>query len=218
MKKLLLLVLLSISLSTCCLSQNCPENINTLPMYGGVKKCKEQIEADRQFIALVDKQYSKREDAAKHMVQRGWEYLSAQKLDTSMMRFNQAWLLDSSNYQIYWGYGDLMGIQNKFKESLPYFMRSIQLNPNNIRLLQDASVGYGNTYLATKNEVYLDTCITLLKKAVKIEPANAGLYAQIAAAYFYSSKQDSTRKYANMTYRLDPKAVPPNLKKMVGNK
>lgn len=187
-------------------------------MYGGVKKCKEQIEYDKEFLAAVDKAYSRREDAAKHMVQRGWQYLSAQKLDTAMMRFNQAWLLDSLNYQIYWGFGNLLGMQKKFKESLPFFTRSIKLNPKYTRLLNDASVSYGNTYLATKKQVYLDTAIILLKKAVVIEPKNAGLYAQIAAAYSYTPKQDSTRKYAKLTYRLDPNAVPQHLKSIANNK
>lgn len=217
MKKILLFLVLFL-FSAYAQAQECPKDINKLPMYGGFKKCKEQIEYDREFIAAADKQYSHREDAAKHMIQRGWEYLSAQKLDTSMIRFNQAWLLDSTNYQIYWGFADLLGLQEKFRESLPFFAKAIKLNPQVIRLLQDASVGYGKTYLSTKKQTYLDTAIVMLKKAVVIEPKNAGLYAQIAAAYAYSTKQDSTRKYVNLTHKLDPGAVPPHLKNIVNHK
>ncbi len=49
-----------------------------------------------------------------------------------MMRFNQAWLLDSLNADIYWGfYGNLLG-RGKFK-SIPLFDRSIKINPSNAK-------------------------------------------------------------------------------------
>lgn len=125
---LLIYTTIALLTTSCAHSQDCVDGINKLPMYGGVKKCKEQLEFDRKFIAEEDKLLSRKESTA-HFVKRGWEYLYAKKPDTAMMRFNQAWLLDSLNADIYWGFADLLGMQGKFKESLPFFERSIKLNP-----------------------------------------------------------------------------------------
>src|SRR5579871_2628650 len=112
-----------------CNAQNCPEKINLKPMYGGVQKCKEQIEADSAFLHESDKENKDRKVACVHQLELAWKYFYENNLETSMKRFNQAWLLDSANADIYWGFGDLLGKQHKYGESLKFFDRSISLNP-----------------------------------------------------------------------------------------
>ncbi|MFD2145204.1 tetratricopeptide repeat protein [Mucilaginibacter antarcticus] len=74
------------------------------------------------------------------------------KADTAIMRFNQAWLFDSLNADTYWGLGNVLIMQGKFKESLPYFEKSARLKPGNSRLLQDMSTSYGNAFLKLKTK------------------------------------------------------------------
>ncbi|MBD1393147.1 hypothetical protein IDJ76_08555 [Mucilaginibacter sp. ZB1P21] len=210
MKRLLPLLAILLVFFGCAQSQDCPENINKLPMYGklsNLKKCKEQIAFDNDFIALVDKQYKKREQGADHMVMRGWQYLRSQKLDTAMMRFNQAWLLDSTNYQIYWGYGDLLGMQKLFKQSIPYFEIALKINSKDAKLWQDVSTTYGNVFYETRDKKYLDLAINSLKKAIALDPKNPNLYGQLTAAYSYVMQKDSAQKYLKLTDKLDPNAV-----------
>lgn len=200
----------------CAHSQDCIEGINKLPMYGNVKKCKEQIDDDNQFIALCEKT-STRKEAAAHMVMRGWEYLYKNQLDTSMMRFNQAWLLDSLNADIYWGFGDNLGMQKKFKESLPFFEKSLKLNPNNAKAWQDASTSYGNLFAQTNDIKYLNAAIASLKAAVRLSPQNPQLYGQLTSAYSYFMQKDSARKYLKITDGLDPNAVNTQVREMLKN-
>jgi Tfp pilus assembly protein PilF len=183
-------------------------------MYGNVKKCKEQIEDDNQFIALCEKS-STRKAAAEHMVMRGWQYLRSNHLDTSMMRFNQAWLLDSLNSEIYWGFADNLGMQGKYKESLPFFERSLKMNPNNARIWQDASTSYGNVFGQTQDKKYLDAAIDALKHAIKIDPNNPQYYGALTTGYSYYMQKDSARKYMAITDKLDPNAVNPQVRKML---
>jgi tetratricopeptide (TPR) repeat protein len=213
-------ILLSVLLITsgCAQSQDCVDNLNKLPMYGKlnkIKKCKEQIKYDNEFIADMDKQYKKREDGAEHMVTRGWEYVRAQKLDLAMMRFNQAWMLDSLNYQVYCGFGDLLGMQKKFKESLPYFEMALKLNPNDAKLWQDASTSYGNVFFETKDIKYLNSAINATKGAIKLQPKNPQLYSQLTAAYSYFMQKDSAQKYLKITDQLDPKAINPEVRNLL---
>ncbi|MFI5160398.1 MAG: tetratricopeptide repeat protein [Sphingobacteriales bacterium] len=212
------LTLFCLLLSICAQSQDCPENINKLPMYGGVKKCKEQIEDDKEFLATCDKTGKSRRELSEHFVMRGWQYLRSGKPDTSMMRFNQAWLLDSLNVEAYWGFADLLGMQQKFKESIPFFERFLKANPHNARVLQDESTTYGNLFYQTKDKKYLEACITCLKNAAAIEPQNGQLYGLLTNAYSYYMQRDSARKYFKIAEKLNSTTVTPEVKKTLENR
>ena len=187
-------------------------------MYGRLKKCKDQIDDDNQFLSECDKTGKSRKEVAAHMVSRGWQYLYEKKLDTSMMRFNQAWLLDSLNADIYWGFGNLLGMQGKFKESIPFFDRSLKINPGNAKVWTDESTSYGNFFFQTKDKKYLDRSILCMKKAVSLDPKNPQLYSQLSAAYSYFMQKDSAKKYLRIKEQLDPSAVNPEVKKMLEKK
>jgi tetratricopeptide (TPR) repeat protein len=144
--------------------------------------------------------------------------MSAKQLDSSMANFNQAWLIDSLNADIYWGFADILGMQGKFKASIPFFNRSLQINPANAKVWNDESTSYGNTFLQTKEKKYLDSTIFCLKKAARLDPQNAQLYSQLSVSYSYVMQKDSARKYLRITEQLDPSAVNPEVKKMLENK
>lgn len=219
MKPILIICTLIFFLTSSCVhSQDCAEGINKLPMYGGLKKCKEQIEADRRFLSECDKEYKSRKEASAHMVMRGWQYLYNKKTDTAMMRFNQAWLLDSLNSETYWGFGNLLGAQGKFKESIPFFERSLTLNSNNAKVLHDMSVSYGNAFVQTRDKKYLNVSISTLKKAINLDAKNAQFYGELTAAYCYFVQKDSANKYLKVTEQLDPNAINPEVKKLLTSK
>jgi tetratricopeptide (TPR) repeat protein len=202
----------------CVQPQDSPQDVNKLPMYGRVKRTKEQLTADNKFIAEYESLGRSRKAVAAHLVIRGWEYTNAKMLDSAMINFNQAWLLDSLNADVYWGFADLLGMQGKFKESIPFFSRSLQINPANAKVWNDESTSYGNNFLQTKEKKYLDSTIFCLKKAVSLDPQNAQLYSQLSASYSYVMQKDSAKKYLRITERLDPSAVNPDVKKMLENK
>lgn len=152
------------------------------------------------------------------MVMRGWQYFYSKNLDTSVMRFNQAWLLDSLNAEIYWGLGDVLGSQGKFQESLPFFEKAIKLNPANPKALADEANSYGNIFFQTKDIKYLNGVIDCLKKAIRLSPGNAQYYGQLTGAYSYFMQKDSARKYLAITDKLDPKAINPEVRTILNGK
>lgn len=81
-----------------------------LPMYGGQDRTQDEslIEEDKAFIADATRTFSTKELAAEGYVERGFDLYSQNKLDRSMWRFNQAWLLDKNNYYVYLGFGLLL--------------------------------------------------------------------------------------------------------------
>src|SRR5688572_8320435 len=123
-----------------CRQADCPEGINKLPVYGQIQKCKEQLDNDYKFLQECDKQFKDRQAAAKFYVDRGWGYFYKNQFDTAMMRFNQAWLLDSLNADVYWGLGNIVGLRDKkLEESLTYFEKSLKIDPTNPRVWECSS-------------------------------------------------------------------------------
>ncbi len=211
------LLILSLLVYFSCHQGDCPKGINKLPMYGRVQKCQVQLDLDKEFLQSSDGRFKDRKEAARFYVDRGWKYYYKNQFDTAMMRFNQAWLLDSLNADTYWGFGNILGMRDKkFEESLTYFERSLKLNPNNARVWESASTSYGQIFFETKDVELLNKSIDYLKNAIHLEP-NARAYGQLTAAYSYFAQKDSARKYLQITDRLDPNAVNPEVRKILSN-
>jgi tetratricopeptide (TPR) repeat protein len=185
-------------------------------MYGSVKKCPGQIETDSTFIKSTQHDFKSRKEAAEYFVNRAWGYYYHNKPDTAMMRFNQAWLLDSLNAGAYWGFANLIGQQGKFKESLPLFNRSIALDSLNANVWESASNSYGQLFSNTRQVEYLNTAIKYLKKSVALKPS-VRAYAALTAAYTYFAHKDSAIKYLKITDSLDKNAINPQVRKLINS-
>ena len=184
-------------------------------MYGRIKKCPEQLVLDQEFLTACDKQYKTRQEAAVAQVVFGWKYFYTNQLDVAMKRFNQAWLLDSTNADVYLGFGNILGLKHQFEETLPLFEKSILINPTNPNVWESASTSYGQMFFLTKNTAMLDKSISYLKKSLALNPANARAYGQLTSAYSYCVQKDSAKKYMALTDKLDPKAVNPEVRMML---
>ena len=206
---------LSLILFSCHSTEKCPDGINLLPMYGGQTKCEEQLNDDKKFISECDTEFKDRKIAAKYYVNKGWEYFYKPDYETSMKRFNQAWLLDSLNADTYWGFGNLIGTQQKFQESLPLLEKSIELNPDNPKVYECIATTYGQLFFETKDVELLNKSIDNLKIAIQLDPKSASAFGQLTNAYSYFTQKDSARKYMILTDKLDPKAVNPDVRKML---
>jgi tetratricopeptide (TPR) repeat protein len=187
-------------------------------MYGGQKKCDKQFESDQIFLHACDSIFGDRKTACLHHIKRGWDYFYLNVLDTSMMRFNQAWLLDSTNADIYWGFGNILGTQKKFNESLSFFDMSIRLNPNNSNVWECAATSHGQIFFQTKDITHLNMAIDYLKKSIQLDPTNAKVYGALTASYSYFIQGDSAKKYLELTDKLDPAAINPEVRRVVTGK
>jgi hypothetical protein len=97
--------MLSLSLLSSAAFGQGKEPINTLPRYGSVPKTPALRKLDQQFVNSSLRQYhNDRRAASEGCVSQGWSHLYDSDLTTSMKRFNQAWLLDSTNCNVYYGF------------------------------------------------------------------------------------------------------------------
>jgi len=110
--------LLSMTFSSCNEGEKCPEGINLLPMYGKVQKCKEQLESDKRFLDLSDKENPDRASATIKTIDNGWYYLHQGDYETAMKRINQAWLLDSTNILVYASFAVILDLTHKTDDAI----------------------------------------------------------------------------------------------------
>lgn len=218
MKYQRLIILLTLLLTACSSTQDCPENINILPMYGNQKKCQEQIDIDQDFLKECDKIFKNRQQASRVYTKKAWGYFYKNDFDTAMKRFNQSWLLDSLNEEIYWGFGNILGMQMKPEESLTYFDKSIKINPNNSNVWLGLGISHGQIFSKTENQDHLEKAIEYLKKSIQLDSKNALAYSQLTASYSYFMEKDSALKYLELTDKLDPNAVNPEVRKILKKK
>ena len=210
------LLYLSLFFSSCTSTEKCPAGINLLPMYGGQTKCEEQLKDDKKFISECNAQFKNRQIASTYHVDKGWEYFYKKDYETSMRRFNQAWLLDSLiNADVYWGFGNLLGTKHEFRKSLPLLEKSIKLNSNNPKVFECIATSYGQLFFETKDAILLNKSIDNLKFAIQLDPKSASAFGQLTAAYIYFTQKDSARKYLALTDKIDPKAITPEIRKLL---
>ncbi|OON67670.1 hypothetical protein [Hymenobacter sp. CRA2] len=96
--------------------------INTLPRYGNQPKTRAMRKLDQEFINQSLKQYRHdRRAASEGSVTEGWSHFYANDLTTSIKRFNQAWLLDSTNASVYYGFSACLTEQGEAAAAHRYF-------------------------------------------------------------------------------------------------
>lgn len=210
---LLSFVLVSVS---CGRYSDCPEGINLLPMYGNAVKCPEQLELDKRFIEAADKDFGgDRKKATEDQIARAWGYYEQRDEKTAMKRFNQAWLLDSTNADVYWGFGSLLGNQKKEEEALLMFKKSLRLNPANAIVWASVGQAYGGIYWAGGDGTNLDSCIYYFRRSYELDPSSGKATSGLTITFTEAMEADSAKKYLAITDKIDPKLVSGEIRKAI---
>ncbi|MFC6223234.1 tetratricopeptide repeat protein [Hymenobacter artigasi] len=181
-------------------------NINLIPMYGGFKKSRALQKADARLLA----DFPDRRVAATQFAQRGWDFFYANDFTTAIKRFNQAWLLDSTNASAYWGFGVIEGQRQHPTDALRYFQISRRHNPANRRLLIDMAQALLSRYDVTHHSPDLDTAVAKLQEYLADTSDAKGTtdaYMKMAVAYFFKHDYSNAWKYVDSASALDATAT-----------
>lgn len=165
------------------------EDLSLLPMYGGKKKSKELDAADKKFVKDVTKaagSKAKAFDAA--MFQKN-------DMDTAMRRFNQAWTLDSSRFESYWGFGVLHGMRGETQQSVTMLEKALKIAPKSARVMSNLGISYRimaekePKNAASWNKKSQET----FEKAHKIDPKDNNLALNYGLSLYDSGKVDQAK-------------------------
>jgi tetratricopeptide (TPR) repeat protein len=157
--------------------------------YGTVPKTESETKADKEFIAFALKSSPTRRKASDELIKLGFHYLY-RDLKTAMSRFNQAYLLDSTNTDIYWGYGGVYMVLGDLERAKGLYVQGLSINPKNTHLLTD----YGTYFMMQSanlavvsvkdSKANLDSAITYLKKSFELDPKNQNTSYKLSACFF----------------------------------
>lgn len=182
-------------------------NIRLLPEYGNREKSKEQKDADEKFIEATVKQLGSRQKASEHMIGVGFEYLYRQDLRIAMYRFNQAWLLNPQNENVYWGFGAIYFMFNDFEMAMEQYNKGLLINPKSANLLTDKATIYITRFNMNGGKANLDSALSIFKKSYLIDAKNQNTLFKLSASYLIANDCKNARKYLDECKALGGKPI-----------
>src|SRR5688500_10465683 len=176
------------------LEEEAKTNKRLLPRYGLLPKSESEIAADKSFITATMKQPQFNGDyraASNHLIKLGFTYLYRRDLKTAMYRFNQAYLLDSTNTDIYWGYGAFYMTLGNYEEARKQYARGLSIEPNNPHLLTDYGTFFMNEYYELKEtgherdaQTNLESAIAYLDKSFNVDNKDPNTSYKLSICYW----------------------------------
>lgn len=132
-----------------CASGPRQHSINEIPEYGNQPKSPEMLEADQEFLNTVK---GKEQESFDHMMNVGWSFFQRGDIGTAIKRFNQAWLIDSTRYESYWGFAAAEGRLGNLEKAKHYYEKALShggdtkiLNPEYAIVLREEAKSENNS-------------------------------------------------------------------------
>jgi len=102
-------------------------------MCGGIDRSTfpELKAGDEKFISDVTAQFGSRERASALWVNYGFKLLKQNNYGMATRRFDQAWLLDPTNAEVYWGFSTVLHDRDRGEEceAMRMMDKTLTLNP-----------------------------------------------------------------------------------------
>lgn len=165
------------------------QDISLQPKYGLQPKIEAQKAADTKFLAAVDDQYTgNRKKAADDVSTRGWQFLRQGNVPDAMKRFNQAWLIDSSNGSALWGMAAIQAVSGKHDESLKLFAEAEGFIGSDIDFSADYAKAVGVAGAQAKNNALLNDAFSRFARVYESAPQHTLNLQNWAITLFYVGK------------------------------
>jgi Tfp pilus assembly protein PilF len=183
------------------------KNIRLLPKYGNVEKSIEHKEMDQKFIEetmKIEKFNGNKRLASNHMITLGFKYLYKGDLETAMYRFNQAFLLDPENPDIYWGFGAIYMSLSNYEKAKEQYEEGLKLNPNHTHLLTDYGTYFLAKYYTVENsqeknaKAYLSKAIEILTSSYAIDAKDQNTLYKLSVCHLMNNDCKNARKYYDL--------------------
>lgn len=138
---------------------------NEMPMYGGIPPTPEEQKIHSKFIDTVIKEGGGREAAVEEGLKTAWYYFSKHDYKIAMRRFNQVWLLDPDNEQVFYGFGLLMELDGNMAKAIEYYKKALEINPKNAQTMCYLATVSSKKALEDKANEDFEKALILYEKA-----------------------------------------------------
>ncbi len=168
-------------------------------------------------------QVPKNTELSRNAAERAWKAYYEGDLDIATKRFNQSWIFDQENPEVYWGLGLIAGQrasqenpEENLKKSIEYLHVAKEKAPQDGRIIGDLAYSYtlsGQYLLSEQNnlkaaEENFEKAALFFSEADKKEPNWPPILANWSVFYFYTKNFSEARRKAeeaiNLGYEFDP--------------
>lgn len=190
-------------------------NKKLLPRYGHLQKTPEETRSDSAFIKEImsQPQFISRRDASDHLVKLGFQYYYMDDLRTAMYRFNQAYLLDSTNSDDYWGYGAIYMRFGMLGAAADQYEAGLKIDSLNTHLWTDYATMRLAQYYRLDYEEALDTAIICLERSYSLDPKDVNTVTKLSICYWNKRNCPEAWKYYDEAMALGGKPITEAFKK-----
>jgi len=172
-------------------------------MYGGQnRQANPELKAvDDAFIQATSKEFGTRSAASERFVVQGFRYYFQDDLTNAVKLFNQGWLLDPANPNVFWGFASVLNDKQSFCDARQMMERAIELGllrpegladggrMNALCAVQDPAIA------AEVKAAYVKRSQNLYQQALKASPDNAHVYGSWATAAYWMGDYPTAWKY-----------------------
>lgn len=169
-------------------------NKRLMPKYGQLPQSDDENLANLAFIEKSKEEYKTVQLASKAMVKKGYKALKKNPKE-AMYSFNQAYLLDSTNADIYWGYGHLYNYFNQYALAESYYHEGLALNPKSTMLLNSIGENYSAMYSLDGNKDHLENGNKHLQTSFMVDPSKAETSRMLTLNYLELNNCEKAKKY-----------------------
>ncbi len=167
-------------------------------------KTNEAKARQQKFLKDNVKRFKSRKLGSAYYVLQAQRNFNENKLDSATILFNQAWLMDSTNNDVYWGYGLVYGRQEQHNKALYILYRALANDKKNPRLLTDVATAHLARYYMSSEPTDLQQSEKLLKQALNLDPKQAAdTYYKLAVNNYYQGNYATAWKYLHASIKED---------------
>jgi tetratricopeptide (TPR) repeat protein len=184
-------------------------NKRLLPRYGHLPKTEDEIKSDSAFIKQIMSQpkFKTRREASNHLIQLGFDYYYRDDLKTAMYRFNQSYLLDTTNTDIFWGYGAIFMRFGNLGLAADQYEAGLKIDSTNTHLLTDYATLFLAQYYRLQTDESLNTSIMYFEKSYKLNPKDINTVYKLSICFWNKNDCKNAWKYYDECVALGGKPI-----------
>lgn len=182
-------------------------DLRLLPKYGGIPKNEKQKIADQKLIDDYTASEGSREKGSEKLVLLGFNYLYKGDIKTAMYRFNQGWLLNPENENVFWGFGSVYFTYGDFTKALEQYDEGLTIKPESSDILTDKATIYMVMAQQQEDNTHLDKATELFLKAYSFNKKNQNTLFKLSVCYFYKDDCKNAKRYLAECDKLGGKPV-----------
>ncbi|MDO6391360.1 hypothetical protein Q4E40_14565 [Pontibacter sp. BT731] len=163
----------------------------------------QEKQQQKRLLDRDAKRFKSRKAASAYYVLQAKRTFNEQKPDSASLLFGRAWLMDSTNNEVYWGYGLVYGQQKSFDKALFVLYHALEKDQHNPRLLTDLATSHLGRFYAESNPEDLKQSRKLLESAVRYSPDAADAHYKLAISHYYLQEYGKAWGYLHKSISKD---------------